>query len=36
MNNQGKRKEQVDFSESAVAISIVALIALTIISSIIG
>lgn len=36
MNNQGKRKDQVDFSENSVAISIVALIALTIISSIIG
>lgn len=36
MNNQGKRKDQVDFSENAVAVSIVALIALTIISLIIG
>lgn len=36
MNNQGKRKDQVDFSERVVAISIVALIVLTIISSIIG
>lgn len=35
MNNQGKRKDQIEFSKKAVAISIIALFALTIISSII-